>query len=435
VAPVTLDVPPFVSFIIHRLNAAGYETYVVGGAVRDALLGRSILDWDVGTAASAERIRSIFRDQRQFSIRHGTVTMVHSGAHFEVTPFRGPGNDLVSDLSRRDFTINAMAFDPEQSEVIDPFCGKKDLKQRILRAVGSPEERFREDPLRLLRCIRLSADLRFCIEKETLGGLSGTAPLLSSVASERVRDELIKILMTHRPSPYFYLMARTGVLKSFLPELLEGYLKRQNHYHRYTIFRHIVETVDYVREDPLLRVTALLHDIGKPRTRIKKEGTWRFYGHEKESARMAEEILKRLRFSREITQKASHLIRHHMIGYSSAWSDAAIRRLIQRVGPGRITDLLELRRADLMAHGLGDQHLNLLEELERRVEEEMRQGPPLQRRELAVDGNTVMRVAGLLPGPEVGKILQHLNEKVLDHPELNNPEDLTALIQSMGTSA
>lgn len=434
-APVAPDIPPFVSFIVHRLNAAGCKAYVVGGAVRDALLDRSILDWDVATAAPAEQIKTIFHDQRQFSLRHDTVTLVHSGAHFEVTPFRGEANDLVSDLSRRDFTINAMALDAERSQVIDPFCGIKDLRRRILRAVGSPQERFQEDPLRLLRCIRLSADLRFWIEKETLAGLSRTAPLLSSVAAERVRDELLKILMTHRPSPCFYLMVRTGILKSFLPELLEGYLKRQNHYHRYTIFRHIVETVDRVRRDPLLRVTALLHDIGKPRTRIKKEGIWRFYGHEKESARMAEKILKRLRFSREMIQRASHLIQHHMIGYSSVWSDAAIRRMIQRVGSDEIHNLLEFRRADLMAHGLADQDLSLLDELERRVEGQMRDAPPLQRRELAVDGNTVMRVAGLLPGPEVGKILQDLNRKVLDHPELNNPEDLTALIQSMGTSA
>jgi len=429
VAPITPDIPPFVTFIIQKLKAAGFDAYVVGGPVRDAMLKRPIMDWDVVTSAPAGRIRSIFHDQKQFSLKHDTVTLIHSGAHYEVTPFRGSPDDLTSDLSRRDFTVNAMALDPEGPQVIDPFNGESDMRHRIVRAVGNPKARFREDPLRLLRCIRLAAELGFRIDSHTLRALGATAPLLSSTAPERIRDELVKVLMTPKPSRSFYLMVRTGLLKSFLPELLEGYLKRQNRHHRHTIFRHTVETIDQIRPDPVLRLTALLHDIAKPRTRVKRNGTWRFYGHEKESARLAGDILKRLRFSREVTKRVIHLIRHHMIGYNPRWSDAAIRRLIRRAGAGQIHDLLEFRRADLLAHGLSDGSLPLTDELQRRVEEQIRRQAPTERRALAVDGRMVMEIRGLSPGPEVGRILRDLHEKVLDHPELNNREDLTAIVK------
>ncbi len=433
-AHITPDIPGFVTFILDRLKAAGHDAYVVGGAVRDALLKRPIMDWDVATSAPPDHIKTIFRDQRHFTLKHDTVTVVHSGSHFEVTPFRGEENTLQSDLSRRDFTINAMAFDPDDPRVIDPFHGASDINKRVLRAVGNPEDRFREDPLRLLRCVRLAAELRFRIDKKAFTGLGAMAPLLPSVAPERIRDELMKILMTRRPSGSFYIMVRAGLLKAFLPELLEGYLKRQNRYHRYTIFRHVVETVDHVRPDPVLRLTALLHDIAKPRTRVKSRGTWRFYGHEKESALLAEEILSRLRFSNEVIKKATHLIRHHMIGYDSEWSDAAVRRLIRRVGTGQIRDLLAFRRADILAHGLDNENPRISSELEERVKEQIRREAPTGRKDLAVDGNVVMKITGLSPGPEVGRVLRELNEKVLDHPELNNRENLEALLESIQTS-
>ena len=226
-------------------------------------------------------------------------------------------------------------------------------------------------------------------------------------------------------------MVRTGLLETFLPELLEGYLKRQNQYHRYTIFKHILETVDHVRPEPILRLTALLHDIAKPRTRIKREGKWSFYGHEKESAQLAEEILDRLRFSNEVIKKVVNLIQQHMIGYDAGWSDAAVRRLIRRVGAGQIGNLLTFRRADLLAHGLTDRNFELSNELEMRVNEQIRHKAPTGRQDLAVDGGDIMEITGLSPGPEVGRILRVLNEKVLDHPELNTREDLAALLRGM----
>jgi len=245
---ITPNIPEFVIFILNRLKAAGYQAYIVGGAVRDVFLKRTITDWDVATSAPRDKIRTIFWDTKQFTLKRDTVTLVHTGHHFEVTTFRGEKNGLLSDLSHRDFTINSMAFDPDNDEVIDPYGGESDIDKRVIRAVGNPEARFREDPLRLLRGIRIATELRFRIDEKTISSLGSTASLLSSVAPERIREELMKILMAPRPSRAFNIMVRTGLLKEFLPELLEGYLKRQNHYHRYTIFKHIVETVDHVSQ-------------------------------------------------------------------------------------------------------------------------------------------------------------------------------------------
>jgi len=423
------NIPEFVIFILNRLKAVDHQAYIVGGAVRDVFLKRIITDWDVATSAPRDEIRTIFWDTKQFTLKHDTVTLVHTGHHFEVTTFRGEEKGLLSDLSQRDFTINAMAFDPDNDEVIDPYGGESDIDKKVIRAVGDPEARFREDPLRLLRGVRLATEFRFRIDAKTISGLRSMASLLASVAPERIREELMKILMAPKPSMAFNIMVRTGILKEFLPELLEGYLKRQNQYHRYTIFKHIVETVDHVRPEPILRLTALLHDIAKPRTRIKREGKWSFYGHEKESALLAEEILNRLKFSNEVIKTVTNFIQHHMIGYNSGWSDAAVRRLIRRVGAEQINDLLVFRRADLLAHGLTDQDFELTSELEMRVNEQIRHKAPIRRQDLAIDGHVVMEITGLSPGPEVGSILRDLNEKVLDHPELNNREDLAALLR------
>jgi len=426
---ITPNIPEFVVFILNRLKAAGHQAYIVGGAVRDAFLKRTITDWDVATSAPRDEIRTIFWDRNQFALKHDTVTLVHTGHHFEVTTFRGDEKGLLSDLSHRDFTINAMAFDPDNDKVIDPHGGESDIGKKLIKAVGDPEARFREDPLRLLRGVRLAAELRFRIDEKTINNLSSVALLLLHVVPERIRDELMKILAAPRPSRAFNIMVRTGLLEMFLPELLEGYLKRQNQYHRYTIFKHILETVDHVKPEPILRLTALLHDIAKPRTRIKIEGKWSFYGHEKESALLAEEILNRLRFSNEMIRKVTNLIQHHMIGYDAGWSDAAVRRLIRRVGAGQINNLLTFRRADLLAHGLTDQNFELSMELEMRVSEQIRHKVPTGLQDLAVDGHGVMEVTGLSPGPEVGRILRVLNEKVLDQPELNTREDLMGLLR------
>lgn len=425
--------PTFVTFICKRLNHAGHQAYLVGGALRDACLGRPVTDWDVATSATSVAIERIFHDKKYFALKEDTVTLVDSGHHFHVTPFRTGKGGLMGDLGHRDFTINAMAFDLDRDKISDPYGGRPDLSKRLIRAVRDPEKRFREDPLRLLRAVRIASELGFRVEPATLKTITSMAFLLESVAPERIREELIKIMMSPRPSVGFNLMVRTGLLNHFLPELLEGYRRRQNNYHRHTIFKHIMMTVDTVKPDPVLRLTALLHDIAKPRVRKKVAGQWRFHGHEEASAELAKGVMERLRFNKEITGKVINLVRHHMIGYNSDWTDAAIRRLIRRVGVEQMEDLLVFRRSDILAHGLKSQNLDLLSELKKRVKDQIRHKVPTGIKDLAINGHVVMEVTGLSPGPEVGRVLKELNEKVLDRPELNNAEELVALLQYMKT--
>jgi len=255
------------------------------------------------------------------------------------------------------------------------------------------------------------------------------AAQLTSVAQERIREELMKILMSHKPSTGFNLMLQTGLLKTVLPELLEGYLKRQNVRHRYTIYKHILETIDRVEPDPVLRLCALLHDIAKPRVRTKVNGKFRFLGHMKASAELSEDILKRLKFSNETIEQVTKLITNHLIQYHTGWSDGAVRRLIRRVGSANINALLSFRRADILAHGRGGKGLDLLSELKKRVDEIIEKPFAIETQDLAIDGNQVMSVLGLSPGPKVGSVLRALMEKVTDHPELNTEEKLIALLK------
>jgi poly(A) polymerase/tRNA nucleotidyltransferase (CCA-adding enzyme) len=385
---ITSSIPTFVAFIHERLKDAGHQAFIVGGAVRNIFLQLPIVDWDIATSAQPKEIKTIFHDIRFFALKHDTVTLVSSGRNFEVTTFRGQDGCIEDDLAHRDFTINAMALDPERTEVLDPFAGRIDIREKLIRSVGDPQIRFQEDPLRLLRAVRLATELGFLIEAETLEALTFLAPLLHKVAPERIREELIKVLMSPKPSMGFNLMRRTGLLKQFLPELLEGYRKRQN--------------------ARLLRLTALFHDIAKPRVREKIDGKWRFFGHEAASADLAAEILDRLRFTRLMIGKVTNLIRHHMIDYHSQWSSAAVRRLIRRVGSDNIMDLMQFRRADIFAHGLDNQGAILMDELEARIKDQIKSSVPTETQDLAINGLTVMETLGLSAGPEVGKVLREL---------------------------
>jgi poly(A) polymerase/tRNA nucleotidyltransferase (CCA-adding enzyme) len=423
------SIPTFVAFILERLKHAGHQAFIVGGAVRNIFLQLPIVDWDITTSAQTKEIKTIFNDIRCFSLKHDTVTLVRSGRHFEVTTFKGQADCLEDDLARRDFTINAMALDPERIEILDPFEGRMDIRRKLIRAVGDPQIRFQEDPLRLLRAVRLATELGFLIETKTLETLTCLAPSLRKVAPERIREELIKVLMSPNPSMGFNLMRRTGLLKQFLPELLEGYRKRQNARHRHTIYKHIMETIDRTEPVKFLRLTALFHDIAKPRVRENIEGEWRFFGHEDASADLAAEILDRLRFPRLMIGKVTNLIRHHMIDYHSQWSAAAVRRLIRRVGPENIMDLMRFRGADIFAHGLDNQEAILLNELEGRIKNQIKNSVPTQTQDLAINGITVMEILGLSAGPEVGRILGELMEKVIDNPDLNTKSSLIAILE------
>jgi putative nucleotidyltransferase with HDIG domain len=257
------------------------------------------------------------------------------------------------------------------------------------------------------------------------------ADRLSSAAPERIRDELMKILLCPKPSRGFNIMRRSGLLKQVMPELLEGYLMRQNSYHKYTVYRHIMETVDRVVPDPFLRLAALLHDIAKPRVRRKEQDGFNFYDHEKMSAIMGEKIMKRLRFSKDIVKKVSHIVSLHEIFYDRKWSDGAVRRLIRKAGKENISDLLSLRKADLLAHGVKDEKLDLITELEQRAEK-LTQGVILNSMKgLAIGGERVMELLSIEQGPYVGEVLKNLMEKVTDKPELNTFDQLSSLVKKM----
>ena len=425
------SIPQSVRFLIGRLERANHRAYVVGGAVRDICLKRPVTDWDLATSASVAALPEIFRDTSHYTPGRGTVTVVMEGQPYEITTFRGAAKTLFSDLSERDLTVNAMALDPSTGEILDPHNGRRDLKKRILRAVLDPGDRFREDPLRLLRTVRLAAQLNFRIHPETRKAISALAPLLITAAPERIREELMKILMVPRPSKGFNTLITLGLLKEFLPELLEGRLMRQNRYHRFTVLKHVLVTVDNVKATPLLRLTALLHDVAKPRVRIKEDGTWRFNGHEKASARLAEKIMQRMKFSNQMIGDVTHLIENHLIGYNPKWTDAAVRRLIKRVGPDHMADLMTFRRADILAHGKQNSNQDLLLELDQRIQRQLASAPPIQLSDLAVDGHTVMSVTGLSPGPAVGKILNRLGHKVLERPRWNRKEKLLEILKNM----
>ncbi len=426
-----IDIPPFVQFILEKLKAAGHKGYVAGGAVRDACRGKVAKDWDVTTSASPELIRVLFQEHRQFSLKHDTVSLVSNGQPFEITTFRGNRKGIEGDLRLRDFTMNAMALDVEKGVIIDPCGGREDLVKRIIRAAGSPWDRFREDPLRLLRAVRFAAETGFGIERNTLTAMGDLATLLQEAAQERIRDELIRILAVRKPSSSFHLMVRTGLLREFLPELLEGRLKRQNRHHRYTILKHTLATVDNVRPDAGLRMAALLHDIAKPRVARKIDGEWRFFEHEKESALLAEEIMERLKFSRAMISKVCCLIRRHLILYDTGWSDGAVRRLIGKVGEPLIEDLFALREADLCTHTARAKQMEMLKDLKDRVQQQLESKAALQRKDLAIDGRTIMAERDLPPGPLVGKILRELHEKILDQPSLNNRDSLISILRRM----
>jgi tRNA nucleotidyltransferase (CCA-adding enzyme) len=432
------ELPKFVLTILERLNSHGYESYVVGGAVRDLLMGRTVTDWDVASSASPEEIARLFQDTRHFRLKHQTVTLVHEHRCYEVTSFRGGEEvgtrDIEADLARRDFTINAMALSGGAEEVLDPFQGREDIRERLVRTVGNPEDRFADDPLRMLRSVRLATEIGFRIDPGILEAVSRMGDEIHRVAQERIREELMKILLCQRPSIGFRLMKKTGLLSRVLPELLEGVGKRQNpQTHRYTVFTHTLETVDRVEAEPVLRLAALLHDIAKPRTRKKIAGKFHFYGHEEMSALLAREIMKRLKFSNDTTSQVAHLIALHMrdMDYHSNWSDGAVRRLIRDVGEENMGRFLIFREADLLAHGVVDRKTALFAELKARIGKLLGSSFPRKSRELAIDGHMVMEFFHLSPGPEVGRILHVLMERVTDHPSLNTVESLTAILQEM----
>jgi len=431
--------------VLERLRSAGHEAYLVGGGIRDLLLDRVPGDWDVATSAPPEGVLELWPEAIPTGLAHGTVLVAEEGKHVEVTTYRteGPyrdgrhpdwvrfGASLEEDLQRRDFRINALAFDPGTQRLVDPTGGVEDLERRVLAAVGDAEERFGEDGLRPLRGIRLAVGLDFGIEPGTLDAMAARRDVVAGVARERIRVEFMKLLEAHRPSRGIELLRRTGLLEIVLPELLESVGVSQNRFHAYDVYEHSLRALDAApRDRPLVRLAALLHDVGKPRTRSGPEGEASFYGHQTVGAEMTREALDRLRFSREDRERVAGLVEEHMFHYTPDWSSAAVRRFLRRIGPGNVTELFALRAADDAAHGTGKDSRDTLAELGSRIEGVQLREEALTVRDLAVGGRDIMDALGLAPGPEVGRVLETLLERVLEQPDLNTRETLLELARS-----
>ena len=428
-----------------RLRDQGHEAYVVGGCVRDMLLGRVAKDWDVATSAHPDDVQRLFRKTIPTGIAHGTVTVMQDGHPIEVTTFRGEGDytdarrpdyvvfgvSLEEDLSRRDFTINAIAYDPIDDRLVDPFGGRADLDARRLRAVGDPAARFREDGLRILRAARFLARLELDLDPATEAGIKTALGSLAKVSPERVRDELLKLLEAPRPSLGLRLLERTGALGVILPEVAEGIGVHQNRFHRHDVWEHTLSTVDATPGDALVRLGALLHDVAKPRTAAPRpdapeENT--FYRHDAVGAGMAEAILRRLRFSNAERERVVRMVANHMFWYTPDWSDAAVRRFIGKVGKDALADLFALRVGDVVGRGNGEDPEGELAELRARIDKVLAEEQALSIGDLAIDGNDVMKTLGIPPGRRVGEVLKALLERVIEDPSLNERERLLALV-------
>jgi len=335
--------------------------------------------------------------------------------------------DLRADLARRDFTVNALAFDPWSGVLVDPFGGVADLALRRLRAVGEPKRRFQEDALRPLRAARLAATHGLDLEpatREAMGAVGGRARW---VAVERVREELVKLMGAPRPSLGLELLRESGLLELWMPELTRCYAVPQNRWHGHDVYFHSLYSCDHAPpEKPVVRWAALLHDVGKPDTRVERRGDGTFYGHQAAGAELADRLLDRLRFPAGMRAAIVHLVREHMFDYRVEWSDAAVRRWVRRVGVEAVADLFDLRIADMLGNGLKTGFPAQLEPLRRRLERVLAESHVLHVRDLAMDGHDVMRALGVGPGPVVGEALDALLEDVLEDPGRNTREELLA---------
>jgi putative nucleotidyltransferase with HDIG domain len=415
---------------------------VVGGCLRDALLGRVPADWDLTTDAPPDRIQSLF-PRSLYENRFGTVVVRHAHAQYEITAFRRDvsysdhrhpdsvefGDSIEEDLARRDFTVNAMAWGgrPGRASLfVDPHGGRADLARRLLRAVGDPDRRFHEDALRMVRAVRLAATLDFEIEAETLASIGRNAELARHLSSERILTELLKLLAAPRPSVGLRLMAETGLLTVVAPDLARQPGIAQNKVGGEDLWDHTLRTVDAAPNRALVRLAALLHDAGKPDTLADGH----FHGHETAGATMAREFLSGLHAPRALQERVAHLVRNHMFSYQPNWSDAAVRRFIRKVGAGSVDDLLALRAADNEGSGLSAE-AGLLPELAQRIRQELAAHAVLGRNQLAVDGNDLRSELGIPPGRLLGRILDDLTERVIAEPALNDRAILVELARAL----
>jgi len=453
-------IPEDIAYIVKKFTDSNYEIFLVGGAVRNLITyGDKNIDWDFDftTSATPDEVISLFKNEGKKSkiftvptgIQHGTVSLVikHGDKYinYEITTYRIERNyedgrhpkevkfatSLYEDLSRRDFTINAMAYDVFGRCLIDPFGGLKDLKNRLIRTVGNSLERFNEDGLRPIRACRIAAQLNFEIDKDTFNAIPMALDVVKKVSMERIKDELMKLLSkADKPSKGIELMRESGILEIFMPELLEGYKVEQNEFHKYDIYYHNLYTCDAIpKSKPLVRLAGLLHDIGKARAKkyALEHGIGNvFYNHEVIGERMAEKILKRLKFSNAEITTIKMLIRLHMFYYTDEWTDGAVRRFLRKFDGDLkfLEDLFDLRKGDRIGSGMKNREAEILEKFNKRIQKVIEEDNALKVTDLDIDGYDIMNYFNLKPSRIIGEMLEFMLQKVLDDPSLNKKEEL-----------
>ena len=429
--------------VVGGLRAVGHDAWAVGGAVRDRLLGEPPGDWDVATDALPERVQELFPLTHPVGLEHGTVGVRVAGETIEVTTYRADvvtdgrhaqvrfGVSLEEDLARRDYTINAVAWDPLADELLDPFGGRADMERALLRAVGDPDRRLPEDYLRVLRAFRFAARFGLEYEARTREALGRHAHGVSGLSGERVRDELMKTFaQARRASRALTDWQETGVMARLLPEFAVCFGVEQNRYHADDVGAHTLMVVDHVHtRRPFLRLVALLHDVGKPPTRVRRAetGDWTFPLHERVGAELARQAMERLRFSRREIERGVHLVRVHMDLFPPDASDAAVRRWIRRVGEENVWDLYRLHLADWRGNRNRGDERPLVERF-RRVREVLAARHALEVRDLAIGGEDLIEL-GLAPGPLFREVLAAALERVVEDPALNTRESLLSLVR------
>ena len=459
-----IQIPDDVKYIIEKLNSAGYEAYAVGGCIRDSILGRIPDDWDITTSAKPEEIKELFPKTIDTGIQHGTVTVMRNHVGYEVTTYRIDGeyedsrhpkeviftSDLLEDLKRRDFTINAMAYnhlgegtfadamemardirnasEVSKSGLVDAFGGMEDLEHKMIRCVGNPIHRFEEDALRMMRAVRFSAQLGYEIEEETKNAIGVLAGNLANISAERIQVELVKLLVSNHPD-YLRTAYETGMTKVFFPEfdnMMET--KQNNPHHKYSVGEHTLHAMTHVRNDKVLRLAMLLHDIAKPETIQRGEdGVDHFYGHPDKGEEMARVILRRLRFDNDTLGKVCKLVKYH--DRKLSLKPEKMRKAIVKIGPELFPLLLEVKEADMLAQSdykreEKEQELADIREVYGKI---LEAGDCLSLKELAVNGKDLIE-QGMHPGKVLGETLQKLFEYVLEHPEKNNKEELLRIV-------
>ncbi|MFZ2152333.1 MAG: HD domain-containing protein [Minisyncoccia bacterium] len=445
---MNFKIPQEVLHIIKTLQNKGFEAYIVGGSVRDLIMGRLPKDWDVTTNANPEEIQNLF-PRTVYENNFGTVGVVtevddlvlnlkeESLKLVEVTPFRTEGKYadnrhpehvafvqvLEEDLARRDFTINAIAYNPTNNEIKDPFGGQKDIKDKLIKTVGNPVERFSEDALRLMRAVRFATQLNFSIEIETQKAIGILHEKLTLIAIERVRDEFVKILLSDNPMLGLFMCNALGLLQHFLPELEMGVHVKQNQAHSFDVWGHNLRTCQHAADKKWgldLRLAGLFHDIAKPHTRrwSKEKNDYTFHGHEVVGGKVTREIMSRMKFSREMIDKVSTLVRWHMFfSDTEQITLSAVRRIVANVGEENIWDLMNLRICDRIGTGRPKENPYRFRKYKAMVEEALRD--PISVKMLKINGEQIMEVTHETPGPKVGYVLHALLEEVLENPEKN----------------